>query len=165
MDLDSDAADSDGGSEGRSRTWLRVQALVTPVVVSAVAVAGVMAAVMQMRANADREARPVTASAASGSVVQAPPLTSLSAHARHAAQPARSDHPRAAIACADCGVVEAVLPVSPPAPRHAAAYQMRIRMDDGSLRTVEQRGALAAGSRVLVAGGAVHLLPNRGGEG
>jgi hypothetical protein len=164
MDLDSDAAGWDGGSDGRSRTWLRAQALVAPVVVSAVAVASVMAAVMQMRANAEREARPVTASA-SGAVVQAPPLTSLSAHARHPARPARSDHMRAAIACAECGVVEAVLPVSPPAPRHAAAYQMRIRMDDGSLRTVEQRGALAAGSRVLVAGGAVHLLPNRGGEG
>jgi hypothetical protein len=34
---------------------------------------------------------------------------------------------------------------------------MRIRMDDGSLRTVEQRGALAAGTRVVVEGGSVRL--------
>jgi hypothetical protein len=32
------------------------------------------------------------------------------------------------------------------------AYQMHIRMDDGSTRTVEQRGALAAGSRVRLEG-------------
>ena len=36
-------------------------------------------------------------------------------------------------------------------------FQMRIRMDDGSLRTVEQRGALAAGTRVVVEGGSVRL--------
>jgi hypothetical protein len=119
---------------------------------------------MQMRANADREARPVTASVAGG-VVHAPPLASINAHLQHVSRAAPTDRARAAIACADCGVVETVLPVSQPAPRRAGAYQMRIRMDDGSLRTVEQRGALAAGSRVLVAGGAVHLLPNRDGEG
>jgi hypothetical protein len=32
-------------------------------------------------------------------------------------------------------------------------FQMHIRMDDGSVRTVQHRGALAAGSRVAVEGG------------
>ena len=40
----------------------------------------------------------------------------------------------------------------------ASGYQMHIRMDDGSTRTVEQRGALAAGSRVVVEGKSVRPL-------
>jgi hypothetical protein len=39
------------------------------------------------------------------------------------------------------------------------AFQMRIRMDDGTLRTVEQRGAVAAGSRVLLEGRSVRVMP------
>jgi hypothetical protein len=38
-------------------------------------------------------------------------------------------------------------------------------MDDGSLRTVQQAGALAAGARVLVAGGSAHMLTQRPGQG
>ena len=37
------------------------------------------------------------------------------------------------------------------------AYQMHIRMSDGSMRTIEQRSALAAGSHVVVEGRAVRL--------
>jgi len=58
----------------------------------------------------------------------------------------------AAPACNECGVVEAVVAAGP-----GEGFQMRIRMDDGSLRTVQQRGALAAGTRVVVDGGAVRL--------
>ena len=46
-----------------------------------------------------------------------------------------------------------------------SSYQMHIRMDDGSTRTVEQRGALAAGSRVVVEGKSVRPLPAPPGGG
>jgi outer membrane lipoprotein SlyB len=58
-----------------------------------------------------------------------------------------------ASACEKCGVVESVLAANKP----GEGFQMRIRMDDGSLRTVEQRGALAAGTRVVVEGRSVRL--------
>ena len=61
-------------------------------------------------------------------------------------------------ACSDCGVVEWVVALERPAEERTPAYQMLIRMDDGSLRTVEQHGALAAGSRVVVAGGAARPI-------
>lgn len=60
----------------------------------------------------------------------------------------------AAPACERCGVVESVQAASP-----GHSFQMRIRMDDGSVRTLEQRGALAAGTRVVVDGGSVRLMP------
>jgi hypothetical protein len=42
---------------------------------------------------------------------------------------------------------------------------MHIRMDDGSIRTVQQRGALAPGSRVMVEGETVRVFaePSRPG--
>ncbi|WP_395687567.1 glycine zipper 2TM domain-containing protein [Caenimonas koreensis] len=40
---------------------------------------------------------------------------------------------------------------------HYTAYVMRIRMNDGSMRTIEQRTALARGSRVVVDGQSAHL--------
>lgn len=72
---------------------------------------------------------------------------------------------RVAAACAECGVVEAVVPIRPPAAEPGGAWQVLIRMDDGSMRTVQQRGALAAGSRVMLAGGSVRVLSNRPGQG
>lgn len=42
------------------------------------------------------------------------------------------------------------------------AYQVRVRMNDGTVRTVEQRGSVAAGSRVVVEGGAVRPLASQG---
>jgi outer membrane lipoprotein SlyB len=42
------------------------------------------------------------------------------------------------------------------------AYQVRVRMNDGTVRTVEQRASVAAGSRVVVEGGAVRPLPSQG---
>ena len=41
--------------------------------------------------------------------------------------------------------------------RKYTAYQMRVRMQDGSVRTVEQSTAVAAGSRVVVEGGRVRV--------
>ena len=52
------------------------------------------------------------------------------------------------------GVVESVVALDR-ARDAPVGYRMRIRMDDGSVRTVEQLGALAAGSRVVVAGDSV----------
>lgn len=60
----------------------------------------------------------------------------------------------AAGACERCGVVESVQTAEA-----GQSFQMRIRMDDGSVRTLEQRGALAAGTRVVVNGGSVRLMP------
>lgn len=123
-------------------------------VVTVLAVGGVaLAAVLAAATHAPRDVRADAPRAARGGtgVVQALPLAS------------QADH--VAPACAECGVVEAVVPLGPPVAAPGTAWQMRIRMDDGSVRTVEQRGALAAGSRVLVAGGSARLLPNRPGPG
>lgn len=120
----------------------RREGLVTVLAVGAVAIAAVLAAAthtpQEVRADATRLARAGTA------VVQAPPL---------------------APACAECGVVEAVVPLGPPSAEPGTAWRMRIRMDDGSVRTVEQRGALAAGSRVTVAGGSIRMLSSPPGQG
>lgn len=73
--------------------------------------------------------------------------------------------PALAPVCAECGVVEAAVPMGPSAAESGPAWRMRIRMDDGSTRTVEQRGPLPAGSRVMVAGGSVRVLSSRPGQG
>lgn len=39
-------------------------------------------------------------------------------------------------------------------------YQMRVRMNDGSVRTIEQPGAVAVGSRVVVEGNSMRPAPN-----
>lgn len=94
-------------------------------------------------------------------------VTAVLAAVMHVPADGRAAAPRPALAaqvdqvaaaCAECGVVEAAAEAGP-------AWQMRIRMDDGSMRTVEQRGALAAGSRVMLAGGSVRVLSNRPGQG
>lgn len=47
--------------------------------------------------------------------------------------------------------------------RRYVAYVMRIRMNDGTTRTVEQRTALARGSHVVVEGNTAHLQNARRG--
>jgi hypothetical protein len=79
-----------------------------------------------------------------GEVVKAPPLQAPSARAMGGAA-----------ACRQCGVVVMVVAVVEPNAKEPRGYQMHIRMDDGSVRTIEQRGALAAGSRVVVDNGLV----------
>jgi outer membrane lipoprotein SlyB len=70
----------------------------------------------------------------------------------------------AAPACRNCGVVQMVVAVHGYAQPQASGYQMHIRMDDGSMRMVQQRGALAAGSRVRVEGDSVRVLAQRSGQ-
>jgi hypothetical protein len=127
----------------------RRERLVTVLTVVPVVVTAVLAAVMHAPQDG-RAGAPRLALASTGGV-QAPPLA------------ARGD--RFVATCAECGVVEAVVPLGRAAAEAGPAWQMRIRMDDGTMRTVEQRGALAAGSRVVLAGGSVRVLPNRPGHG
>lgn len=63
----------------------------------------------------------------------------------------------AAPACRNCGVVQTIVARRAEASGPIVGYLMEIKMDDGSLRTVEQRGALPAGSRVVVDGNSVTL--------
>jgi hypothetical protein len=120
------------------------------VAVSAVAAMAIVAAVMVKRTEipeqltADARALP---SASKGEVVTAPPLTAPDTKSMGAAA-----------ACTTCGVVQTVVAVYEQGRDAPRAYQMHIRMDDGSVRTVEQRGALAAGSRVKVNGGDVRPI-------
>jgi outer membrane lipoprotein SlyB len=41
--------------------------------------------------------------------------------------------------------------------KKVTVYQMRVRMNDGSVRTIEQPGAVAVGSRVVVEGNSMRL--------
>ena len=131
--------------------------------VLAVAGAAVTAAFMGTRPDTPAESTVASAPQPRQEVVRAPPLVVTAPPLKPAGSgqaPLRADERAvasamgAAPACGKCGVVESVL-----AARPSHNYQMRIRMDDGSLRTVEQRGALAAGTRVVVEGESVRLMP------
>ena len=121
----------------------RNEVLVPTVTVLAVAAVALGAALMMNRGDGADAQRLATAPVARQEVVRAPPL-----------DPTRAMG--AGAACANCGVVESVAVAS------NKGFQMRIRMDDGSLRTLEQRGALAAGSRVIVEGEKLRLVPGPG---
>ena len=71
----------------------------------------------------------------------------------------------AASGCRNCGVVQMVVAVYEQGEPRPNGYQMHIRMDDGTIRTVQQRGALAAGSRVMLDGETVHVLAGQTGAG
>jgi outer membrane lipoprotein SlyB len=45
------------------------------------------------------------------------------------------------------------------------AYQMRVRMSDGTVRVIEQRSAVAAGAQVAVEGNTLRVLPPSDGGG
>lgn len=131
----------------------RGETLVPAMAVSAVAVVAVAAAVMVKHAEQAGDLREPQAIAhvdkpvQNAQVVTAPPLKSPATNSMGAAP-----------ACADCGVVQSVVAVYAGDPGTPRAFQMHIRMDDGSVRTVEQRGALAAGSRVVVDGHTVRPM-------
>jgi ferric-dicitrate binding protein FerR (iron transport regulator) len=125
----------------------RGQILVPALAVLAVVVAALAAAVMSKRGDMPGE-QMAAAPAARQEVVRAPPLKPQARTGTSAMG--------AAPACRTCGVVESVVASA------GKGFQMRIRMDDGSLRTVEQRGALAAGTRVVVDGASVKLMPGPG---
>ncbi|HSI52501.1 MAG: hypothetical protein ACAH21_10505 [Ramlibacter sp.] len=120
-------------------------ALVPTLAVGAVVIAAVVAAVMSRGTDPAHEERRAARPALQQEVVRAPPLHSTQAMG-------------AAPACGTCGTVEAVTAAASPSKN----YQMRIRMDDGSVRSIEQRGALPAGSRVVLDGNSVRLMPREG---
>jgi hypothetical protein len=132
---------------------MQTDKLVAACAVGVVVVAGLAAALLTGRQDASESvvagAGPVNTSAHRGGVVTAPPLNTMGA----------------APACGDCGVVQLVVAVYEYGQPQPNGYQMHIRMDDGTTRTVQQRGALAAGSRVLLDGETVRVLaePSRAG--
>jgi hypothetical protein len=122
----------------------RRETLIPALAVAAVAVAAIGAAVMVQRTETQVQQKVAAesrqSSASPRDVVHAPPLKS----------PTQSMGGSAA--CKECGVVQTVVAVYDEGGKKPRGFQMHIRMDDGTLRTVEQRGALAAGSRVMVEG-------------
>jgi hypothetical protein len=102
-------------------------------------------------------------------VVTAPPLkTAPNTPTRNSAAasgPPATNAMGAGRVCRDCGVVQMVVAVYEQGQPRPNGYQMHIRMDDGSTRTVQQRGALAPGSRVMVEGETVRVFaePSRPG--
>jgi hypothetical protein len=131
----------------------RRESLLPALAVTAVAAVAVAAAVMVQRVETKVQrdvaldaARP--APAASRAIVTAPPL-----------KPPATQLMGGSAACKQCGVVEMVVAVQAAGQKEPRGYQMHIRMDDGTLRVIEQRGALAAGSRVTVDGSTVKAMP------
>lgn len=149
------------------RTLRRVERWVPTFAVVLVAVTAVATALMSSRFDDSVASPEVETPADPAHVVQAPPLKGPPPAQAAAADRDRPD--TAAMggpgACRNCGVVEMVVAVHGYAQPTASGYQMHIRMDDGSVRTVEQRGALAAGSRVVVDRNAVRVLAERAGQG
>ena len=157
------------GPDPRVR-WRR-ETLVPTLVVTVVAVTAVITSVMVNRNGSPAAEQAADASASQKSVVTAPPLKPAPPVAAKA--PPQDGQDRTVsnamggmAACHNCGVVQMVVAVHGYGQPKPSGYQMHIRMDDGSTRTVEQRGALAAGSRVLVEGTSVRPLsaplPGRG---
>lgn len=166
-----DHASSPGQAGGAS--WLgalrRAERWVPTLAVALVAVTAVATALMSSRFDDSAAIQEVETPADPTHVVQAPPLkgspptpAQVAATDRERPDTAAMGGPRA---CRNCGVVEMVVAVHGYAQPKASGYQMHIRMDDGSVRTVEQRGALAAGSRVVVDRDAVRVLAEHAGQG
>jgi hypothetical protein len=163
-------ASASAGAKGGA-SWLRAlrraERWVPMLAVVLVAVTAVATALMSSRFDDTVATQEVETPADPTHVVQAPPLkgsapAQVAAADRELPDIAAMGGPRA---CRNCGVVEMVVAVHGYAQPTASGYQMHIRMDDGSVRTVEQRGALAAGSRVVVDRNAVRVLAERAGQG
>ena len=133
----------------RHQRQRRREMLITGLAVGAVAVASLLAVLAPPRGER-AEARQ------SSSVVTAPPLVAAGKQPETRAM-------GSAPACANCGVVENVVAVHGrvKGKTDAIGFLMNIRMDDGTTRMIEQRGALAAGSRVVVERDSVRaMMPN-----
>jgi hypothetical protein len=168
MDTDKDTArEAPAGPDARVR-WRR-ETLVPAVVVAVVAVTAVITTVVvgrsELPASAPQMAQAVQSPVSEKNVVKAPPLKPAPVTAAKSPAKAAIGESRSAVnamganaACRNCGVVQMVVAVHGYGQPKASGYQMHIRMDDGSTRTVEQRGALAAGSRVVVEGKSVRPL-------
>lgn len=122
--------------------------LITAVTVAAVAAAALFATWASLRPTDDRmrPSRPLEAP-----VVKAPPITAPDTSV--AGGPPAAD-------CPQCGVVEAVAVT-----QNHGAFQVRVRMSDGSVRTLEQATPVVAGSRVVVQGGVAKPAPNGPNQG
>lgn len=123
--------------------------LITSLSVAAVAAAALIATWVSLRPATEggmRPSRPLEAP-----VVKAPPITAPDTSV--AGGPPAAD-------CPQCGVVEAVAVT-----QNHGAFQVRVRMSDGSVRTLEQATPVVAGSRVLVQGGVAKPAPNAQTQG
>jgi hypothetical protein len=124
--------------------------LITSLSVAAVAAAALIATWATLRPSAEddrmRPAHPLEAP-----VVKAPPITAPDTSV--AGGPPTAD-------CPQCGVVEAVAVT-----QNHRAFQVRVRMSDGSVRTLEQATPVVAGSRVVVQGGVAKPAPNAQSQG
>jgi hypothetical protein len=151
-------------ADARLRDWRhRAAAAVPSLSAVLVVVVALTATVVVTREDWQEASRPAVLSMGEQQVVRAPPLVqpapgkgSPEAAGQPQHRPEGATQPNAlgaGPACLNCGVVESVAPGS-----RQGAFQLRIRMDDGSLRTIEQRGAVAAGSRVLLEGGSLRLM-------
>lgn len=96
----------------------------------------------------------VAGAAVAAAFMSARPETTAPVAASPASATSATSAMGASPGCQRCGVVESVRTAEP-----GQSFQVRIRMDDGSVRTLEQRVALATGTRVVVNGGAVRLMP------
>jgi hypothetical protein len=163
--MDSDIETQAPGNDRAPSPWReflrRSSTLVPTLAVVSVVVTALAATVAVTREDWQNANRPAVISKSESDVVTAPPLVKAPTvdaspgPQRHAE--AANTHSKAlgaGPACRNCGVVESVALAS-----QQGAYQMRIRMDDGTLRTVEQRRAVATGSRVLLERGAVRVMP------
>jgi hypothetical protein len=152
-------------------SWLRAlrraERWVPTLAVVLVAITAVATALMSSRFDDAVATQEAESPADPTHVVQAPPLKGSLPPPAAAAdrEPVDTAAMGGPSACRNCGVVEMVVAVHGYAQPKASGYQMHIRMDDGSVRTVEQRGALAAGSRVVVDRNAVRVLAERAGQG
>jgi hypothetical protein len=161
------AASPPGARVSWRKRWHVDRASIPAAAVAAMAVVSVTTAVMMSRQRtATEDARPLSAVAQTRRNVEAPPLVVKApplnppgkvAQAGSSRDPARATHSAGAAAgCRNCGVVESV------AAKHPSAYQMRVRMDDGTLRSIEQPAAFPAGSRVVLEGGTVRAATENG---
>jgi hypothetical protein len=156
----------DSGKTWRERLHID-KSTVPAAAVAAMAVVSVTTAVMMSRHGSEpADVRPAPGIAENQRVVKAPPLVvkapPLAAAVKTAQARARRDGAPATNAagagpgCRNCGVVESV------ASNRPSTYQMRVRMDDGSIKSVEQRAAFPAGSRVVLEGGTVRAATENG---
>lgn len=91
-------------------------------------------------------------------VVQAPPLAPPATAPVRGAATAQG----AGAACADCGTVVRVAALRERGRATAKSFQMQVRMDAGGEQVIEQRGAMAPGSRVRLRDGQLVALTPAG---
>lgn len=132
----------------RDESWIPTASVV------AVAIVAVVATVIVPRSEVHQGNVQAVQPPAQHIVVRAPPLV-VKAPPVDGRPPLHSMG--AGAACSNCGVIQTVTAKKGGSAGQAVGYLMDIRMDDGTVLTVEHRGALPAGSRVVVEGETVRL--------